>query len=99
MLEKVSEIIKGTIRDVDIAGRYGGEEFLIIFPEISEEEAVRAGERLRKNIEAIEFENGIKITVSGGVAEYRGETALELIERADRKLYGAKENGRNRIER
>lgn len=99
VLEKLSEIIKATIRDADIAGRYGGEEFLIIFPEISEDEAFRAGERLRKNIEAVEFENRIKITISGGVAEYIGETALELIEKADRNLYRAKENGRNRIER
>lgn len=99
VLEKLSEIIKATIRGADIAGRYGGEEFLIIFPEISEDEAFRAGERLRKNIEAVEFENRIKITISGGVAEYIGETALELIEKADRNLYRAKENGRNRIER
>jgi len=99
VLEKLSEIIKATIRDADIAGRYGGEEFLIIFPEISEDEAFRAGERLRKNIEAVEFENRIKITISGGVAEYIGKTALELIEKADRNLYRAKENGRNRIER
>ena len=99
VLEKLSEIIKATIRDADIAGRYGGEEFLIIFPEISEDEAFRAGERLRKNIEAVEFENRIKITISGGVAEYIEETALELIEKADRNLYRAKENGRNRIER
>lgn len=98
VLEKVSNIIKDTIRDTDIAGRYGGEEFLIIFPEISEVDAVNAAERIRKNIESLIFENEIKITISGGVVQYKGETALELIEKADIKLYSAKEKGRNRIE-
>lgn len=98
VLKKIAEVILTTIRDIDVAGRYGGEEFLIIFPGVVKKEALIGAERLRKNIEETIFDDEIHITVSGGLAEYGSETTLELIEEADKNLYNAKSKGRNRIE-
>ncbi len=98
VLEGVAAEISKTIRNIDIAGRYGGEEFLIIFLEVSKDESYIGAERIRKNIEKMEFERNFKITISGGIAQYTGETILEFIEKADKNLYKAKNNGRNRIE-
>ena len=94
----MKKIIKNTIRESDTAGRYGGEEFLIIFPGVDEKEGLIGAERIRESIEKIYFENGIKVSVSGGIAEYKGEDLVRLIDAADKKLYTAKEKGRNRIE-
>ena len=98
VLEKIAEVIKNTIRESDTAGRYGGEEFLIIFPGVDEKEGLIGAERIRESIEKIYFENGIKVSVSCGIAEYKGEDLVRLIDAADKKLYTAKEKGRNRIE-
>ncbi|HON17324.1 MAG TPA: diguanylate cyclase, partial [Spirochaetota bacterium] len=71
VIRMVSDAIKKSIRNVDIAGRYGGEEFLIILPEIDGKGGVVAAERIRKSIESIKIEeSNIKVTISGGVAEF-----------------------------
>lgn len=98
VLKEVSKEIAKTIRNIDIAGRYGGEEFLIVFPEISKQDVIIGAERLRKNIENLKFENGLQVTISGGIAVYSNESILEIIKIADQNLYKAKHNGRNRIE-
>lgn len=92
-------VIRSILRAIDIAGRYGGEEFLIILPEINKEGAVIAAERIRKKIEAAEFDIAdVRVTISGGVAEFRDDSVNDLVKRADALLYSAKEKGRNRIE-
>jgi diguanylate cyclase (GGDEF)-like protein len=80
VLKKVGDILSESLRGVfDVAGRYGGEEFLLIFDETNEENAFKITERLRKNIEATRFEKAddkgniledefIKITMSFGIA-------------------------------
>lgn len=86
-------------RVMDIAGRYGGEEFLVILPNTPLEGAKLYAERLREAIAAAKIsEEAISVTISGGLATFQNETALELIQMADEKLYLAKNNGRNRIE-
>ncbi len=86
-------------RVMDIAGRYGGEEFLVILPNTPLEGAKIYAERLREAIAAAKIsEEAISVTISGGLATFQNETALELIQMADEKLYLAKNNGRNRIE-
>lgn len=97
VLQITSNLIVGNIRTEDIVGRYGGEEFLVVFPHTECHSAAVVCERIRTRIAAYEFPDGLKITISGGLAEYRGESVTALIDRADKKLYEAKESGRNRI--
>ncbi|MBP9043534.1 MAG: diguanylate cyclase [Spirochaetes bacterium] len=99
VIRMVSDAIKKSIRNVDIAGRYGGEEFLIILPEIDGKGGVVAAERIRKSIESIKIEeSNIKVTISAGVAEFAGEPIDDFIKKIDSMLYLAKKNGKNRIE-
>ncbi len=98
VLRVVSDVIRLSIRSVDIAGRYGGEEFMIILPEVSLSGAVPVAERIRRGVEAVCFaKSEVKITVSGGAAEYNGSIE-KLVKQADMLMYMAKEKGRNNIQ-
>jgi diguanylate cyclase (GGDEF)-like protein len=89
------------IRSIDRFGRYGGEEFLLVLPELSEDSAVRALDRLRAIIAELDwsaFSPGMKVTFSAGIATLRpNEGPDTFLARADRALYTAKARGRNRI--
>jgi polar amino acid transport system substrate-binding protein len=99
VLCRFAETISENIRKSDIAGRWGGEEFLIICPENDLEGVSIMAEHLRKVIEKTDFPVKWKQTASFGVACYQPpETKDSFINRADRALYMAKENGRNRVE-
>jgi diguanylate cyclase (GGDEF)-like protein len=100
----VGGIIKHTMRRVDFAARYGGDEFLIILTDINIEGALTFAERLRQTIESTLFKNDKhqkKLTTSIGIAitdpVRRALDSRTVIRFADRALYDAKENGRNRI--
>lgn len=112
VLAGIGALWKEASRRIDIAGRYGGEEFLIILPNTSYDAALHYADRLRQQIEDLSFGTAaIKITVSGGVATYSNsqpgdtsqeaseklETAEDLVKRADIQLYKAKDGGRNRM--
>jgi diguanylate cyclase (GGDEF)-like protein len=89
-----------TIRQTDILGRWGGEEFLIIAPFTGAGGAMRLGQKVVETIQAHTFCKGITITVSAGVSGFKGnESEKELFVRADRALYRAKELGKNRVEK
>jgi diguanylate cyclase (GGDEF)-like protein len=97
-MKKVAAILRGNLRDSDLAGRYGGEEFLVVLPETESEEARSVAERIRGQVEGLAWvEPSLRVTLSGGVAQYHNESAEQLIRRADFQLYGAKEAGRNRV--
>jgi len=103
VLEKIAALIRRNIRDTDIAGRYGGEEFIIILPLADLSSAMVVAERIRNIIENAEMKdsagNVFVITVSQGLSSWeQGEDAYSLISRTDEALYKAKENGRNRVE-
>lgn len=100
VLLRVAEIIKAEIRDVDIAGRYGGEEFVVILPETDFEGAIETAERVRRRIGKVKFsKDGNGISVSGGVVVHaNGEKPGQMINRADILLYKAKNSGRNNIQ-
>jgi diguanylate cyclase (GGDEF)-like protein len=89
------------IRSIDRFGRYGGEEFLLVLPELPEDSAMRALERLRTIIAGLDwsaFSPGMRVTISAGVATLRpNEGPDTFLARADRALYAAKTRGRNRI--
>lgn len=98
VLVKISDIIRKNIRETDIAGRYGGEEFLIIFPETAHKYALNTAKRIADAIKAHEYPEGFRVTVSGGVAGWTGEDTIGLVKVADDLLYKAKNSGRDRIE-
>ena len=104
-LRVVSAILQDNLRASDSAARYGGEEFLIILPDVAGEDAHDCAERIRQaiqNEQITNFENGetpTSVTVSIGVSiRNPGEPWEQQLERADKALYAAKHNGRNRIE-
>jgi diguanylate cyclase (GGDEF)-like protein/PAS domain S-box-containing protein len=102
-LRVLSRICQENMRLVDVVGRYGGEEILILMPETDHEHAMLAAERLRQQIEAmkVETESGdVTMTVSIGVADFNRDRTLTLetlIGRADAALFAAKDAGRNRV--
>ncbi|MDX1706315.1 diguanylate cyclase [Pseudidiomarina sp.] len=101
VLREFAAIAKSKLREPDMLGRMGGEEFAILFPYTGEEEALQATERVRMAIadNPIEWEGKkIELTVSAGVAELKAEDndIDRWIARADSALYEAKDNGRNR---
>ncbi len=105
LLQDISTVITSTIREIDVAVRYGGEEFLIILPDTDSAAATDVAERIRAFVEETAFcyseeQPPEHITISLGVATLneadKGED--ELIGRADDALYQAKRKGRNRVE-
>ncbi|MCU7876927.1 MAG: sensor domain-containing diguanylate cyclase [Candidatus Thiodiazotropha sp. (ex Lucinoma borealis)] len=103
VLVKISETLNSSLRASDSAGRYGGEEFLLVLPHTSVESSVELVERMRKNIREIEFEalSGREITVSMGLMVYDGIRPIapdSLLKSADFALYQAKQKGRDRVE-
>jgi len=96
VLINISNITSDLLRNIDIFGRWGGEEFLIILPETTLSAATYTAERIRSTIEQHPFENIDSVTLSLGVIESQlNETIDSLIVRADQLLYKAKSNGRN----
>lgn len=99
ILKELGELIKSLIRTTDVFGRWGGEEFIILFPETNLASAAIIAEKLRKAVEEHIFTNGKNITISIGVGTLiKGRKVEEVIKEADNMLYRAKESGRNRVE-
>jgi diguanylate cyclase (GGDEF)-like protein len=97
VLEVVADVLRRTVREVDLVARWGGEEFLIVAPDTGIEAAGRLAERCRTAI-AAEQPDGLLVTATFGVAEMRrGEELDDLMRRADHHLYAAKEHGRDRV--
>ena len=110
-LKEVAQIIRANVRNVDIVARYGGEEFTVVIPETREEGGVEVAERIRSAVARKSFriyDEETKVTVSIGISVFPQDLSQtvdgydpnfmsELIQRADRALYRAKEEGRNRV--
>ena len=107
LLKRMAEMLKALIRKEDILTRYGDEEFVVVLPNTSEENAFLFAERFRRDIEKMEFipageEERHQITISGGISSYPflenvEETANTLIRYAEHALYNAKKRGKNKI--
>lgn len=100
----IGKIITQNVRSYDIAGRFGGEEYAIVLPETSLDDAIVIAERIRSEIETTEFVYAegaapIHATISIGIAMLSKsiQTSEELMHEADRASYQAKANGRNQI--
>ena len=104
VLKEFAERIKRNVRGIDLAVRYGGEEFVVVLPETDLEVTKMVAERLRQNVAEEPFEvsaddGSITVTVSIGGTVYHGSkvTADSLLKRADEALYAAKNQGRNQV--
>ena len=102
VLRIIAEQLSQTLRKIDVVGRWGGEEFVLILPETSADQALILVERIRKNIAAISFpisstSGSFAITISFGIceSEIKSKTIEDYIQGADKALYQAKHNGRN----
>jgi len=98
VLKAISKSIRENLREIDLAGRYGGEEFFIILPETQKEDGIKAAKRMSQAISSLDFKEGFHVTVSGGVQDWSGQSSIQLIKEVDNLLYTAKKNGRNRVE-
>jgi len=98
VMEKISKTIINSLRQNDIAGRYGGDEFLIILPDTSREEGHAVMERVRQKILELEWDNDLVVTISGGVIEAMNDESVSLLRRLDQLLYSAKHKNKNLIE-
>ncbi|SDC47785.1 MULTISPECIES: GGDEF domain-containing protein [unclassified Candidatus Frackibacter] len=102
VLKEVSQTVKDEVRQNDIVGRLGGEEFLLILPNTDGQNAIKVAEKCRKAIEEMKInykENKIKITASFGVTEVSNsiDTTDELLNIVDKNMYEAKSSGRNKV--
>jgi diguanylate cyclase (GGDEF)-like protein len=98
----VAKVLKNSLRNEVKAYRFGGEEFVIVLNRIDIQEAKKIANRILKTIsdsKLIYKNNTIKITMSGGITTHKAKDTIEsIIERADKALYKAKDNGKNRVE-
>ncbi len=99
VLRGVSELVTRNTRSLDVAARWGGEEFMILLPQTGLDAAGIVAEKLRAVVAGHRFEKAGRVTLSFGVTGYtRSEDVEAMLKRADQALYAAKRNGRNRVE-
>lgn len=104
VLKTTGRLLRDTIREEDVAVRYGGEEFILLLPNTHKEGGLIAGDKIRRALENFVFLDEEskpidRVTLSGGVSTFPddGRTSTELIQAADSALYRAKQEGRNRV--
>lgn len=99
VLIEFSQILLNTIRETDILGRWGGEEFLILSPQTDKKGIIKLAEKIRVAVETFSFTTINKKTASFGTATYLNEDQSQtIIERADKALYISKNHGKNQVE-
>jgi len=103
LLRELSNILKGNVKEGDVIGRYGGEEFIILMPAVSSNEAMAAAKRIKSAVSDFSFEGGEtqpngKVTISLGLVTSMDKVSIsDLIKEADDALYRAKGSGKNRV--
>lgn len=99
VLKEFAAIIKSNVRETDIVGRWGGEEFLILSSDTDLESATQLSQKLRELVSSFKFSFAGHKTASFGVSSYHaGDDEKTMVKRADEALYNAKAGGRNRVE-
>lgn len=98
VLKSVAESLKDSVRSTDTLARWGGEEFIIMTPDTDRESAEIMANKIRKAIEALQFEHNRPVTISIGISElHESDDFNTWFEKTDKALYMAKEQGRNRV--
>jgi diguanylate cyclase (GGDEF)-like protein len=96
VLKDVAQALRSSLRESDLLGRIGGEEFAVVLPFTNEQNALKRLDQLRLRVAGQESD-GLRVTISGGLSELGARTVGEALKRADVALYRAKTTGRNRI--
>ena len=98
VLRAVGVILKENMRDVDYAGRYGGDEFILVLPETNIENSIKIVKRIKKDIETMDCLEDLNVTASFGITSVNENdlTDVDLIKRADEALYKSKHEGKNK---
>ena len=101
VLQLVARALRENLRQPDFVARYGGEEFVVVFPETGEEQALQVMDKAREHIAALPFhfrQEKVSVSFSAGVTEFRsvGDPS-QILDAADRALYQAKNDGRDRV--
>lgn len=97
ILKTIATVIQKNLRKTDSVGRYGGEEFLVVFRNTGRIQAIEISNRIRKEVEQTVSIDQKPVTISGGVFEYPGSSLYDFIHQADINLYEAKKRGKNKI--
>lgn len=98
VLKLVANALTSCVRSTDTVARWGGEEFVMLFPQTGIDDAFVTLEKCRKKVEGFHYKEYGKITLSFGVTAYKkGDTLESMLKRADEALYSAKANGRNQV--
>jgi two-component system cell cycle response regulator len=101
VLKKLATLFQQNIRREELLGRYGGEEFVVVMPEVDSNGAFQLAEKLRKTVETTVFKSGeteLPVTISVGVATLGAEGSVkDFLDTADQALYRSKDEGRNRV--
>ena len=100
VLKVVASLLNKNLRETDFISRFGGEEFVSLMPETTLGGGYKVAEKIRESVEKLEFHyrgNNVKVTISCGISLFmENDTAERAFSRADKALYQAKEQGRNR---
>ncbi len=98
ILYNLTKVVKDSLRDIDIVGRYGGEEFLVIMPSTLLSDAIDVAQRVCETVSNHKFNQIKQLTISIGLVELGKEETMDMLfTRADRLLYKSKDSGRNRV--
>ncbi|RUR30392.1 diguanylate cyclase [Vreelandella andesensis] len=97
VLVEFARLLSSNLREMDLCARWGGEEFMVLAPETTRDQALQLADKLRQLIADTPFPSVGHMTASFGVVEIGDETAIETVKRIDRALYEAKRLGRNRV--
>jgi diguanylate cyclase (GGDEF)-like protein len=98
VLVEVAKIITSSVRATDIVGRYDGDEFMVILPACAAINALTVAEQIRESVELNIFDDKLKITISGGIHQFQGDSVDQFINATVKLVHQAKQNGQNRIE-
>jgi diguanylate cyclase (GGDEF)-like protein len=98
-LKMIAGILKTSVRSIDVVGRYGGDEFFVMLPNINAQNAETIAERIRMTVEETFIKYGMPLTVSIGVADVEGGSLEEIFMNADKNMYNAKNTGKNKVRR
>ena len=98
ILYNLTKVVKDSLRDIDIVGRYGGEEFLVIMPSTILSDAIDVAQRVCETVSNHKFSQIKQLTISIGLVELGKDESMDMLfTRADKLLYKSKESGRNRV--